>query len=52
MHEAGAILYDALAAKELLEYARPGCKLGRLKGGGPNVFGRGHEELEYSRKRE
>ena len=35
LQEADVILYDALAAKELLNYARPGCKLinvGKRKG--------------------
>jgi uroporphyrin-III C-methyltransferase len=79
--KAQVILYDALVAKELLEFASPGCKLVyvgkrkgrkefpqdeinkllifyatrfnyvvRLKGGDPNVFGRGHEEMEYALK--
>lgn len=82
IQKADVILYDALASKELLEYARPSCKLVyvgkrkgkkefsqdeinqlivfyatrygyvvRLKGGDPNVFGRGHEELEYAARR-
>jgi uroporphyrin-III C-methyltransferase len=79
--KARVILYDALVAKELLEFASPDCKLVyvgkrkgkkefqqdeinkllvfyatrfehvvRLKGGDPNVFGRGHEEMEYALK--
>jgi len=82
IQKADVILYDALASKELLEQARPDCKLVyvgkrkgkkefsqdeinqlivfyatryghvvRLKGGDPNVFGRGHEELEYAARR-
>ena len=82
IQKADIILYDALASKELLEHARPSCKLVyvgkrkgkkefsqdeinqlivfyatryryvvRLKGGDPNVFGRGHEELEYAARR-
>ena len=82
LQKADVILYDALASKELLEYAQPSCKLVyvgkrkgkkefsqdeinqlivlyatryghvvRLKGGDPNVFGRGHEELEYAARR-
>lgn len=82
IQKADVILYDALASKELLEYARSACKLVyvgkrkgkkefsqdeinqlivfyatryghvvRLKGGDPNVFGRGHEELEYAARR-
>lgn len=78
LRKADVILYDALVSKELLDYAKPGCKLVyvgkrkgkkefpqdeinkllvfyttrfanvvRLKGGDPNVFGRGHEELEF-----
>jgi uroporphyrin-III C-methyltransferase len=79
--KAQVILYDALVAKELLEFASPSCKLVyvgkrkgrkefpqdeinkllvfyatrfeyvvRLKGGDPNVFGRGHEEMEFALK--
>jgi uroporphyrin-III C-methyltransferase len=79
IQKAEVILYDALVSKELLGYARRGCKLVyvgkrkgkkefaqeeinkllvfyaarfnhvvRLKGGDPNVFGRGHEELTYA----
>jgi uroporphyrin-III C-methyltransferase len=79
VQRAEVILYDALVSKELLDYARRGCKLVyvgkrkgkkefaqeeinkllvfyatrfghvvRLKGGDPNVFGRGHEELMYA----
>src|SRR6478609_8863306 len=82
LQHADVILYDALASQELLELARPSCKLVyvgkrkgkkefsqdeinqlivfyatryghvvRLKGGDPNVFGRGHEELEYAARR-
>lgn len=81
LRKADVILYDALVSKELLQYAKPGCKLVyvgkrkakkefpqeeinkllvfyaqrftnvvRLKGGDPNVFGRGHEELEFVSK--
>src|SRR6187551_2094461 len=82
IQKADVILYDALASKELLDFAQPSCKLVyvgkrkgkkefsqdeinqlivfyatryghvvRLKGGDPNVFGRGHEELEYAARR-
>src|SRR5687767_7449313 len=75
IQKADVILYDALVSKQLLQCAKPGCKLVyvgkrkgkkefpqdeinallvfyatrydhvvRLKGGDPNVFGRGHEE--------
>ena len=82
VQHADVILYDALVTKELLAFAKSGCKLiyvgkrkgkkefaqeeinqllvfytvryevvVRLKGGDPNVFGRGHEELDHCVKR-
>lgn len=82
LSQADVVLYDALAAPELLDHTRPDCKkvfvgkrkgkkafsqeeinqlivfyasrygcVARLKGGDPNVFGRGHEEIEYVFKR-